>query len=705
MAGAGARRSHGGRKRFGVDSSAEPASTRRCSREGADGPQHCLDHCWGGCRDLGPRYVACVARRRSAGSYARGDRRSVWPVEAPAQPLAFIDVINRCSFAAQVFALLFAAGLFLAVGQPVAAQGGASPSNPGLVIEADTEVVVNPEDESFQVVHRYRLVHQLGQPVTEYLTERIPSDAQGIRARINGRNASIAVLPGSDGLSDVSITLPRPLDDGDTLSVELSWQRMQMNGSANAFDRVSPALVAIAPFAVGHTEQSTLTVTVPAGRDVYLSDGYTAVDAGDQILYELNRSAVDTYVPTPLVLEDPSQLIPTVITELPRRVVLSTGSGADDWLGDDFSGLIALLGRWYPPTLMTNLEFREGYTGDQDIRRIDQGVFAISRPLSAPPTIAVLRAAAATWMEQLSFTDPLLRTEFAEAVADRVLASQGVSAPPRTGTWVTAMTALAAVSDSSTVVSVLNALEDGSPVFPGADDPPEQGSVDWRRFTDVYDRIAGIESAVAAMRLSASPSQTIELDQRRLVVDQYDLLAQRAAPWHLPVFLRQAITQWDFDAFSTQRDQVSELIRRRDEMITEASSVDLGIGTLVQERFENATDSLEEAAALLDEQREALDHVAKALRLDTGDRGLLSSLGMAGRSIDGQRAQLLRLWADGDYSTARDQADHLVEDFEASVGRGTVRLLIPLLLVAGLLFAGSWARRVVGARGPQRTDW
>lgn len=575
-----------------------------------------------------------------------------------------------------------------------------------LAIDADTEVFVEPETESLRAIHRYQLQHQSGAPSTASFTEMVPSDAQRIEARANGRRLATAVLPASDGLSEVVITLPRALAGNDSLSVELSWERTLLTGSANEFDRVSPGLVAIAPFAVGQSEQSDLTITVPAGFEVFLNESYTVVEAGEQMQFALNRSVVDLYVPAPLVLEDQQQLNAVVVTELPRRVVLSTGSGADDWLGDDFPGLIAVLGRWFPSDLISNVEFREGYTGDQEIRRIDRGLFAISRPDSAAPTIAALRAVAASWMEPLSFTDPSLRAEFAEAVADRVLAAQGVSAPPRAGTWVTAMTALAAVSESDTVVSVLTALDEGSPAYPGADESLVQGSVDWRRFTDVYERIAGIESAAAAMKLSATPAQAVELDQRRITVDQYDLLAQRAAPWQLPVFLRQTMTDWKFSAFSDQWEQVSELIRRRDEMISEASSVDLGIGTLVQQQFESAVTSLDDAETALEEQRDALEVVAEALGLDVGDRGLLSSLGMAGRSIDSQRSEILSLWADGAYVAAGQQADHLIEDFESSVGRGTLRLLLPLGLLAAVLVAGNWARRrVLKARGPQGTDW
>ena len=94
-------------------------------------------------------------------------------------------------------------------------------------------------------------------------------------------------------------------------------------------------------------------------------------------------------------------------------------------------------------------------------------------------------------------------------------------------------------------------------------------------------------------------------------------------------------------------------------------------------------------------QREALDHVAEALRLDTGDRGLLSTLGMAGRDADAQLARMQVLWVEGAFTEAAAAADHLIEDYESSVGRGTLRLLGPL---AALVVVITMVRQVLARR-------
>ena len=122
-------------------------------------------------------------------------------------------------------------------------------------------------------------------------------------------------------------------------------------------------------------------------------------------------------------------------------------------------------------------------------------------------------------------------------------------------------------------------------------------------------------------------------------------------------------------------------------MIAAAESVDLEIGPYVQAEFERASLHTDDAWALLAEQREALDVVAGALRLDVGDRGLLSSLGMWGLDADVTLGRIIADWNAGDFDAATHDAEELLEDYEASVGRGTLRLVAPLAVLSVVALA------------------
>jgi len=53
------------------------------------------------------------------------------------------------------------------------------------------------------------------------------------------------------------------------------------------------------------------------------------------------------------------------------------------------------------------------------------------------------------------------------------------------------------------------------------------------------------------------------------------------------------------------------------------------------------------------------------------------------------------LWAEGAFTEAAAAADHLIEDYESSVGRGTLRLLGPLTALVVILAIG---RQVLARR-------
>ncbi|MEM1335543.1 MAG: hypothetical protein AAGG08_19025, partial [Actinomycetota bacterium] len=190
--------------------------------------------------------------------------------------------------------------------------------------------------------------------------------------------------------------------------------------------------------------------------------------------------------------------------------------------------------------------------------------------------------------------------------------------------------------------------------------------------------------------------QLAELDQREFALTDYRALETRAAPWSMPPLLRDAMATWRFSDFSSLQGPVSDLVGARDEMVGSAGLVELEIGDQVQRLFESADTSMDPAWELYVEQREALDHVAEALRLDVGDRGLLSTLGMAGRDTDAQLDEMQALWATGEFEASADAAEHLVEDYESSVGRGTLRLLGPLAVLVLVIAA---VRRLLRRRG------
>ena len=566
---------------------------------------------------------------------------------------------------------------------------GAQNSRSDLVANASTVVVVDPERASVQVTHSYAFENTSNGQVFSGFFETLPAAARSATATWAGRELTVASLPDGDGFAEWLVSFPEPIGPGERIEVELSWEESGLRGRLDEFDRVSSDLVAIAPFAVGHHGATSLEVVVPGDWHAALADGYVIEIEDSTTRFTARDAAAAEYVAFPLVLEAPERFETSMVAAGPVSLTVATAAGESGWPGPELAPLVEGLGEWIPLEPPTEVMVRQGYTGGEPLRR-DGDVIVL--PLDASPVV-VARAVASAWLEPMTFSDEALRDDLATALADRVAAEQGLVAVPWAGPWSSATAAIVAVSDAAAMRTVIAALDSGVPVYGGAEDTFTDTPVDWRRFTDVTEHLGGVASAADAMRRSASADQIAELNRRSVALVDYRALEARAAPWLMPPLLRDAMASWDFDRIAADQSAVSELVSARDEMIAASDLVGLEIGAHVQRLFETASTSMDDAWILLVDQRTSLDHVAEALRLETGDRGLLSSLGMAGRDTEGQRKDMLESWNDGAFVDAAERADHLIEDFEASVGRGTLRLLGPLSVVVAVVALVQWLRR------------
>ena len=234
---------------------------------------------------------------------------------------------------------------------------------------------------------------------------------------------------------------------------------------------------------------------------------------------------------------------------------------------------------------------------------------------------------------------------------------------------------------------MLAALDAGVPAYPGVDDEFVADPVGWRRLTDVFEHVGGVPATAAAMRLSVSDAERVELDRRSSALADFRALEERAAPWAMPPLLREPMAAWQFDTLADRQGPVSDLVGARDEMVAAASAVGVEIGGFVQAEFETATTSMDRAWVRHAEQRETLDVVAEALRLEADDRGLLSVIGMWGNDPDVAKVAVLEAWDRGDFDQAAADAHELIDDLESSVGRGTLRVVVPVALVVGIAIA------------------
>lgn len=568
----------------------------------------------------------------------------------------------------------------LATTTPAIAQTGADATD--LVGSTVTTVDVSPTEQAVVVTHEYRFVNPTTDIAFPGFFETLPWDATEVVATASGVELEAVGTRAREGFSEWFILFPAPLAPDEVLDVVITWRRESLIADPNELDHVSRDVVALAPFAVEHRGDASLRVVVPGTFDVVEAMGFI-VERDDEGIV-LRAEGVDGYVVSPVVLEAPDRFSRAPLPTADVDVTLATANGPSTWMADDLVPVVDGLTTMIPLVAPPMIEFRQGYTGGDPFRAAGDGAIVLPFGAGAPEAARLLAEA---WLSSVEVDDAELWAAFSAALADQAATDAGIRPPVRSGPWTAAVDALVSVSDDSTLSTVIAALEAGVPAYAGVDDEFSDAPIDWRRFLDVFEHVGGVQAAPAALRLSADADQVLEIDRRAAALADYNALAARSAPWAMPPMLREPMAAWDFDLMRERQGTVSDLVLARDEMIAAAEAVELGIGPYVQAEFERATVDADAAWELLAEQRDALDHVAEALRLDVGDRGLLSSLGMAGRDADATLDRIVADWNAGDFETAAHDAEALIEDYEASVGRGTLRLVVPLAGLGMVLVA------------------
>ncbi len=568
--------------------------------------------------------------------------------------------------------------LVLATTQPALAQPADTGAGEDLLGESMTTVVVVPDEGAILVTHAYRFTNSTTDETFTGFFETLPWDATDVMATSGGEELPLVATPARNGFSEWFVRFAQPLTPTDEQHVELTWRQDGLTSEPNDLAHVSQHLVAIAPYAVEHRAVSQLRIEIPGQFEVVeVGDLVVAQEADRLVLQTPENDRATGYVAVPIVLEAPDRFSRSPVPGSSGDITIATIDPLSSWLKDDLGVLLDGLRAVVPLDVPGSIEFRQGYTGGAPTRTADDG--AIVLPFGTEGVIAG-REYAAAWLASIDFEDDALRVALASALADDVAARANLPVSGRSGAWTSAMDALVSLSDDRTMSTVLSALDAGVPAYAGVGDEFSDAPVDWRRLTDVFQHIGGVPATPAAMRLSATIDQSNELAQRDVALVDYDALAERAAPWSMPPLLRDAMTAWDFDEMAVRQRSVSDVVIARDEMIGAAESVGLEIGPHVQDEFERARLGTDEVWSRLAEQRKALDMVAEALRLDVGDRGLLSSLGMWGLDADATLVGIVDAWNSGDFDAAAHDAEELIEAYEVSVGRGTLRLVAPLTL-------------------------
>lgn len=571
----------------------------------------------------------------------------------------------------------------LALAPSSAAQGSS-----GLTGDTTARYTVVPDEGRVDVRFEYRVQNGDDEPSPGFL-ETLPSAATAVQVSAPSGGAPAMVPLGTeDGVTTWLVAFSAPLPGGGAAELVIDWQLP--GGLEPPGPVVAPAAAGFEVAAAGVGEElraADPVVEVPLGFVLTVPDDAEVLDReadpAAPVAYRIPTG--DGGEPVAVAAVDPLRFT-RVAFEGPPEITVADWAADTLWadqVRERAAAAVPRLDAWFGPRVEP-LEIRRGavHAGHPTVALGDEPPWVES---AASAAVAVDHQLAHGWLAGLAVDEPWFVEGLAAAFAGERLLPDGPAA------------VVAPIADEigpTGVRAVVEAIRSGLISYPGATAEVQPRPPDWRTILDHLEGVGG--STEAAPRLQAAlddPTASAEIDRRAEARGEYEALAEQAAPWTLPPMVRVPMAEWDFDTVAEHRAEVSEALERRDLLEERAEELELEATTDSRPVFESATGDLSEFEELLDAQEEAIEAFDEAEHLVNGRPGLLARAGLVGHDPDGDLSALRDAWANGEYATVTDDGHSLTDLMETSVGRGALRILVPVIVLVGVWQLIRWLTR------------
>lgn len=214
---------------------------------------------------------------------------------------------------------------------------------------------------------------------------------------------------------------------------------------------------------------------------------------------------------------------------------------------------------------------------------------------------------------------------------------------------------------------------------------------DWHVFLDLLEQVGGSHAAEGLFRTwIVGQADQADLTAHSQAIGEYAALVQQGAGWLPGLVVRQPMAAWDFPAAEAAMQAASDVLARRDQVVTLARSLGLKPDDALRAAYESATSSLSEAQALADQELATLEDIAKARTTVNAQRDILTTVGMIGAEPGQQLAAADADFEAGHLADARKAAANALRLLGEAPAVGRQRLLqaaaglVVLLLLAGI---------------------
>jgi hypothetical protein len=526
---------------------------------------------------------------------------------------------------------------------------------------------VLPLLERVEVSFAYDFVNPSDDVAFPGFFESLPSWASEVTASDGRQELEVVAFGEDEGFTTWLVAFAEPLEGGDDTTVTLEWV-ITGNRAGTTIAAGAVAFDAYVPASEGAVV-NPIVIEVPAdfepGDGLVNTEGETAEEG--RVRYMVD--AAGPYEPVSVGFVSRDRFIERMV-EGPPDLTIADWSAVGRW-ADAVANRVDTVGpaldSWFG-SRAEPFEVRRGLPTD------DHAILALG---GNRPYVVVENAAAVSIDHQLAHAwladVPVEEDWFIEG-----LAAAFAGGEPILDVTAQVMGPIADEIGANGVRAVIEALRTETISYPGVEPETQPLPPDWRTLLDLLEGVGGAHDAASLFRAAAIDVDTVATDRRTAARIDFAALAGRAGTWALPPLLRLPMAEWDFDTFSAHQAEVSDTILERDNLQAWADDLDLEWRDDGQDLFEAATVDMAAVDVFFAEKADALESFAEAERLVTGDRGLLARIGLVNGDPDDDLAALRREWADGDYDAVSDDGHELAELVEGSVGRGTIRLLVPV---------------------------
>jgi hypothetical protein len=560
----------------------------------------------------------------------------------------------------------------------------------------------------------------------------VPAGTQNVQATSEGASLQVRIEPTEDPSTAIAVAAFRPLNYGQSRTIEWSYTIPGAPFRAADWTRVGPGFATFAAQGVGDPGNVGVVVVVPATMTFHGTGNFAERREGDAVTYTATENTDEYGIWAAVSARDPERAderavefgdsalrllsLPgdTAWTDFAAERVTAGLPVLEDIIGVPWPGGMDKIREDVSPHVLGHVWF--DHTADEIVVAEDLDEATLFHELTH------------AWLNPDRLQERWLYEGLTEVVAHRAVEALGGTSEPRpapdraapsalalnawnepTGKPDTAVEDYAYAAASNAVGQLVGGLDDdmftalvvaayaGDSAYELVGSVEQnRGRTDWQRFLDLVEVRTGNADAAQVYRTwVVDADQAALLDERGTARRAYTDVDAADGDWLPPLGLRSAMTDWEFAGAGDVVAGIGSAPADAAAVQEAAEAAGLPEPDAVREAYEEAADAGAYAAlgSMLPRAVEVVGDVGDASRSAAADRDPFSDLGELLLGVDTAAADARAALDAGDLDAAAESADRASRGAGWATPAGIGVVVLVLALGAGTVLGGARLRR------------